>query len=250
MKIGNLPYSNAFKLEAYDPQNSIIKKLDLGRTSKNISADPDYGKFDIFLKSGDNFRGEVVSKYEANVLKDVLSLGTKGNGEFCEHFYNLKVQLADRYSNGEFTSAEYDELCSYVDKMEQEEGYARIKNSFGNMSIKDMAERCGDLGKHLDENYAAGKVTKKEYDELNVSLAKYIEAMAVKNERGKAFMAIGAEWGSSPLKSYEHYLESMSKTPEQYQQDLQDQITSLVESKFKIDRNLLLEMINSVRYGK
>lgn len=247
----NLLNANVYDLYKLVPSKNEIQHKNLSSTLNNsITTNANYRKFDIFLKNGDNFRGEVVSKYETDVLKDVLSLGAKGNGEFCEHFYDLKVQLADRYSNGEFTSAEYDELCSYLDKMEQEEGYARIKNSFGNMNMKEMAVRCGGLGKRLDEDYAAGKVTKEEYDELNVSLSKYIEAMAVKNERGKAFMAIGAEWGSSPLKSYEHYLESLSKTPEQYQQDLQDQITSLVESKFKIDRNLLLEMINSVRYEK
>ena len=114
---------------------------------------------------------------------------------------------------------------------------------------EELAEHFADLGKRLDDAYARGEYSESEYNELNEALNKYMELTTDFVKRQRATIAIGAEQGSSPAKSYQHYVESLGKTPEQYQKDLQEKIKEYVDKFFKIDRDWLYDMVNRLRYG-
>ena len=245
MKIGNLPYSNAFKLEAYDSPNSIIKKLDLGRTSKNISADPDYGKFDIFLKSGDNIRGEVVSDYKANILKEVFAGAEDNFRQINERFDNLKNQLREEYFSGSFSTAEYNEICSFLDETNRTEAIARMKSSLGQMGNSQIAMHVGGMGKYIDQAYAEGRFSKETYDKLNEGFNEYAVKFAEKCKRAEASWIVFQE--EYLARSTNPNL--LNKSFEDIQADRSEMLDAYLE-KNPIDMDLILKMINSVRYGK
>ena len=245
MKIGNIPYNNAFKLEAYDPQNSIIKKLNSGGASENTAVDPNYGRFDIFLKSGDNIRGEVVSEYKANILKETFAGAEDNFHQINERFDNLKNQLREEYSNGNFSTAEYDEICSFLDETNRTEAIARMKSSLGQMGNSQIAAHVGGIGKYIDQAYAEGRFSRATYDELNAGFNEYAVKFAEKCKRAEA------SW----IVFQEEYLSRstnpglLNKSFEDIQADRQEMLDAYLE-KNPIDIDLILKMINSVRYGK
>ncbi len=115
---------------------------------------------------------------------------------------------------------------------------------------KRLGEYFGGIAKRLDEAYAAGKFTVEEYDGLNKLLSESIEKRAQKAERAATFYSLGREkdgifGGTSaagtkmePSQSIEEYMELMNKRLDEY-----------ASEHCRIDRELIMSILNSVRYG-
>ena len=114
-----------------------------------------------------------------------------------------------------------------------------------------ISEYYGNMAKRLDTAYSDGKFTKDEYDELNKILEEHMEHSTVCAERKAARRAIGGERGSlSPAAARPVILKQLSMTSEGYMAEMDAKISDYVEKYFKIDRNSLMQLFNSFRYGK
>ena len=109
-----------------------------------------------------------------------------------------------------------------------------------------IAEYYGKMAKRLDAAYAEGKFTKEEYDYLNEGIAERMEHSAACAEETAASRAAGYDRTMSQKASKEYL--AMSK--EERREYLQSQISEYIDRYFKIDRTSLMELFNSVRYGK
>ncbi|MDE5576287.1 MAG: hypothetical protein K2J11_02730 [Oscillospiraceae bacterium] len=109
-----------------------------------------------------------------------------------------------------------------------------------------IAEHYGKMVKRLDAAYAEGKFTKEEYDYLNNGIAERMEHSAACAEETAAGRAAGYDRTMSQKASKEHL--AMSK--EERREYMQSQISDYIDRYFKIDRTSLMELFNSVRYGR
>ena len=114
-----------------------------------------------------------------------------------------------------------------------------------------IAETYGNMAKRLDAAYAEGKFTKDEYDELNSMIAEHMEWETTCAENNKAFLAISARKYNQPYKqSVERIRRENAMTPEQLREEMQVQISDYVRKYCQYDRSAILNMFNSIRYGK
>ncbi len=122
------------------------------------------------------------------------------------------------------------------------------------MNKEELAEHFGGIGKRLDTAYSQGKFTKQEYDELNAGLDEYIEKMTSKSERMTAVWATSKENMINREKAYLAsgivYPKGDTRPLEEINAEINSRVDDYVKNVCGIDRNLLLQMINSVRYGK
>lgn len=110
-----------------------------------------------------------------------------------------------------------------------------------------LAEHFGDLGKRLDEAYADGKFTEEEYNELNSSLDEYIEKRTSSAEKTRAFYAVMKE---------QHGMEAACPdrtekiSADEYMSALKKKMDSFIENQGKINREVLRQMTDIIRYGR
>ncbi len=126
-------------------------------------------------------------------------------------------------------------------------GYSYIIGNGDRPSNEQLAEHFGGIGKRLDEAYAQEKFTEQEYDELNASLNEYIENRTHSAENVRAFYQICKE----EINSGEPIInDSNTADIDNIFAKRQAKIDNYVTDFFKINRDLLHQMINIVRYGK
>lgn len=121
-----------------------------------------------------------------------------------------------------------------------------------------IAEVFGSMAKRLDDAYSKGKFTEDEYNELNDMIAKGMEQETARAERAKAFKKVIAEHmkiyntpysASSPDLALRRVRESIM-SPEQFLAYQEAKVTDYVKKFCQYDRSAILNMFNSVRYGK
>ena len=126
-------------------------------------------------------------------------------------------------------------------------GYSYIIGNGDRPTDEQLAEHFGGIGKRLDEAYAQGKFTDREYEELNASLNEYIENRTHSAENVRAFYQICKE----EINNGEPFINNTNETDiKKIFAKRQNKIDDYVTNFFKINRNVLLQMINLVRYGK
>lgn len=114
-----------------------------------------------------------------------------------------------------------------------------------------IAEFYGGMAKRLDDAYSEGKFTKDEYDELNGMIADGMEWETKCAENLKAFHAVSAKMFNHSDSETEKLSMRMSiMTPEQCRAEMRSQIADYVKKFCQYDRSAILNMFNSVRYGK
>lgn len=122
------------------------------------------------------------------------------------------------------------------------------------MSTEELAEHFGGIGKRLDEAYSQGKFTEEEYDELNAGLDEYIEKMTAKSERMNAVWETAKENLANRRQGYLMagvvYPKGDTRTVSEIQEEINSRVNNYVKNVSGIDRELLLTMINRIRYGK
>lgn len=125
-------------------------------------------------------------------------------------------------------------------------------DSKGDVGEAQLAQHLGDIGKRIDACFAAGEITQQEYDDLNAGLEKYTEAAAASVEWLAAARAVGRTYtqtmnamvkGGAPQQEIEAFAKAYQKTRE-------DMINEFIKRSRKINRSLLVQMVQQVREGK
>ncbi|WP_432651819.1 hypothetical protein [Huintestinicola sp.] len=115
---------------------------------------------------------------------------------------------------------------------------------------KRLGEYFGGIAKRLDEAYAAGKFTEEEYDGLNKLLSESIEKRAQKAERAAAFYSLGREKdGILGTASAASTKKEQSQSIEDYMELMNQRLDEYASEHCRIDRELIMSILNSVRYG-
>lgn len=122
----------------------------------------------------------------------------------------------------------------------------------GNIGQDQLAQHLGDIGKRIDECFAAGEITRQEYDDLNAGLEKYTEAAASLVEWLTAARAVGRAYTqtmNAMVKggASQQEIEAFAKA---YQKTREDMINEFIKKSCKIDRGLLAQLVQQARYGE
>lgn len=117
---------------------------------------------------------------------------------------------------------------------------------------EQLAQHLGDIGKRIDECFAAGEISQQEYDDLNAGLEKYTEACVY-----------WAEWLPAARAVHRQYTETINAmkkggAPQQiidalataFEKSKDDMINQVMKKSRKINRSLLAKLVQQVRSGK
>ncbi|MCM1024499.1 MAG: hypothetical protein NC395_10640 [Prevotella sp.] len=136
-------------------------------------------------------------------------------------------------------------------------GYTDIRTELRKGSSDDVptkeriAEFYGDMAKRLDEAYAEGKFTEEEYKELDEMILNRAKKDAGVFELKKASYALYKETGSLfNVNDNETISRKQSEIPKEFKA-AQEKLINKVEKYYKyIDLASLMELFNSIRFGK
>lgn len=125
-----------------------------------------------------------------------------------------------------------------------------LKNSL--VSKEQLAQHLGDIGRRIDECFAAGEITRQEYDDLNAGLEKFTEVSAAWLEGRNAIRRFGKDMSNSIQSMRKHgasdiEIEAFAK---EQRDDFQKNIDEFIRKFCAIDRDLLLKLVQQVRGGK
>lgn len=134
--------------------------------------------------------------------------------------------------------------------MDENDGALRIKIGIG-MSEEQLAEHFGGIGKQIDDAFAAGQITRKEYDELNTGLEVYTAKITERAERAAAGWEVIKERMRERTMAMLNgtYVEE-TRPIQEISKEINDEITEFVKNYCSINRSLLSEMISRVRGGQ
>lgn len=120
------------------------------------------------------------------------------------------------------------------------------------MSVKQLAEHFGGIGKKLDEAFQAGTITRQEYEDLNRGLEAYTEGVTQKAEREAATWEVAKQCAQATRAKIEGGAsdEEMARYAKEHQEGFQDKIKAFLEEFCQIDRSLLKSLIQRVRSGE
>lgn len=117
---------------------------------------------------------------------------------------------------------------------------------------EQLAQHLGDIGRRIDECFAAGEITRQEYDDLNAGLKKFTEVSTAWLERQNAICRF--------VKDMSHSIQSMRKHgasdieieafAKEKREDFHKNIDEFIRKFCAIDRDLLLKLVQRVRGGK
>ena len=238
--IPQIPNTNADKFKL-TPNNGFLKEIEGVYDSSKASE----GTFDICLKSGDNGVEASLTDYSETLFSDIFSSGGKSQSELWDHFTNAKRALSEAFSESRFSIAGYEELCKILDEACNSERIIRMKSSLGQMNNNEIAKHIGGMGKKLDEAFAKGYLTEEQFDSLNKQFEDYATSLAVFCKMGEA------KWAAFRTEYTESRLGQLNGANKSYEDILADRQAAMEEflEKNPIDMNLIMSMINSVRYG-
>lgn len=174
--------------------------------------------------------------YSENHIK--ASEALKSHPEF-KHIDNNKydtLELSEAYKNGIDTSSIANVL---------KHDFISAKAGVQGLSVDEIAEHIGSIGKRIDSAYSDGIFTKEEYDKLNASLKDYTEKLTSKSENTTATLkAIRENYSLMRNGNYSssEYCEMINSNKKVYLNNPKS------NDYCKFDRNLLLSMINNIRY--
>jgi len=241
MNINSLPNFNI---------NNITKRLDLtvGSPQEGFRHDPDAmvlaapsikNRFDTVEISGQtpSVYSDMVTPL-GDVPDDILSKlqGPFGPAAETTQFTNENVSYTARA-----LSALMDENAEQINVM----------TSFG-MSEAQLAEHFGKIGDRIDKAFAAGEITQQEFDDLNLGLEKYTEAISGKAERKAAMWEVAKQNAQATREKLNSGAsdEEMADHAQSIKDTLHDEISKFVEEYCSIDRTLLAGLIQQARDGE
>lgn len=125
-----------------------------------------------------------------------------------------------------------------------------LKNSL--VSKEQLAQHLGDIGRRIDECFAAGEITRQEYDDLNAGLEKFTEVSTAWLEGRNAIRRFGKDMSNSIQSMRKHgasdiEIEAFAK---EQRDDFHKNIDEFIRKFCAIDRDLLLKLVQQVRGGE
>lgn len=125
-----------------------------------------------------------------------------------------------------------------------------LRNSL--VTKEQLAQHLGDIGRRIDECFAAGEITRQEYDDLNAGLKKFTEVSAAWLERQNAICRFAKDMNHSIQSMRKHgasdiEIEAFAK---EKREDFHKNIDEFIRKFCAIDRDLLLKLVQRVRGGK
>ena len=125
-----------------------------------------------------------------------------------------------------------------------------LRNSL--VTKEQLAQHLGDIGRRIDECFAAGEITRQEYDDLNAGLKKFTEVSAAWLERQNAICRFAKDMNHSIQSMRKHgasdiEIEAFAK---EKREDFHKNINEFIRKFCAIDRDLLLKLVQRVRGGK
>ena len=117
---------------------------------------------------------------------------------------------------------------------------------------EQLAQHLGDIGRRIDECFAAGEITRQEYDDLNAGLKKFTEVSAAWLEGRNAIRRFGKDMSHSIQSMRKHgasdiEIEAFAK---EKREDFHKNIDEFIRKFCAIDRDLLLKLVQRVRGGE
>jgi len=117
---------------------------------------------------------------------------------------------------------------------------------------EQLAQHLGDIGRRIDECFAAGEITRQEYDDLNAGLEKFTEVSAAWLERQNAICRFAKDMNHSIQSMRKHgasdiEIEAFAK---EKREDFHKNIDEFIRKFCAIDRDLLLKLVQRVRGGE
>lgn len=117
---------------------------------------------------------------------------------------------------------------------------------------EQLAQHLGDIGRRIDECFAAGEITRQEYDDLNAGLEKFTEVSAAWLEGRNAIRRFGKDMSHSIQSMRKHgasdiEIEAFAK---EKREDFHKNIDEFIRKFCAIDRDLLLKLVQRVRGGE
>ena len=228
-------------------QSELYKTL-VGHDKPNCNSKTDSGKSAEKINDKAYILKNAVSVTNLPVYKDLSSEPSKDrfilSENVCQTYDVSIVSGKSKVTAYECTDA-IDFGCTDI-RADFESGYTD-----GLVTKERIAEYYGAMAKRLDDAYKEGKFTDSEYGELNEMIEARVEKQAALTECLTASYALGREWGNlSPDAAEEAVLRKHSMTSEEFMAEQEQKINDYVERYFKIDREALMELFNSIRYGK
>lgn len=177
---------------------------------------------------------------DSNDIREEINEASKANKDVFVHCDEMDINFSDLYTRNTIS---FSEVSSY-----------RLGGNFWNENhetkMQMIANYYGDIGKRLDEAYAAGKFTKEEYDMLNKSIYEQMDKTISSVQATEAGDEIKRKYYNlSPKKRQEVDEHRNRMSTEEVQDEWKSEIAAYIERFCKNDRTHVLELFNSIRYG-
>lgn len=123
--------------------------------------------------------------------------------------------------------------------------------SIDGLSMDQLANLVGGIGKEVDRAFAAGEISEQEYADLNKGLDTYTDFMAEKNEKQNAAFAVMKQTAAATraMVQYGASEEEMTDYSELVREKWQEKVSAYLEEN-AYDRTTLNQMILAIRTGK
>lgn len=126
-----------------------------------------------------------------------------------------------------------------------------VEFSMDGLSMGQIADLVGNIGKEVDNAFAAGEISEQEYSDLNKSLDTYADFMAGKAEKQKASFAVMKQTAAATKAKIESGTsdKEMTDYSELVSEKWQEKISEYLEEN-AFDRTTLNQMIAAIRTGQ
>lgn len=173
-------------------------------------------------------------------IREEINEASKANRDVFVHCDEMDINFSDLYTSNTIS---FSEVASY-----------RLGGNFWNENretrMQMIANYYGDIGKRLDEAYAAGKFTKEEYDMLNKSIYEQMDKTISSVQATEAGEELQRKYYNLPPKERRKVDERRKlMSPEEVQEEWRSEIAAYIERFCKNDRANVLELFNNIRYG-
>lgn len=151
----------------------------------------------------------------------------------------------------DFTESDVSAKAQELSSMMQETPVGFEINLVRGMSMQQIANVCGTIGKEMDKALTAGEISQQEYDDLSKALDSYTSFMTEKAEKKNAMLYAlqktdAAVWGKAASGASK---EVVAEYAEQVRSSWPDMIQEYLKDN-SYDRTILNQMIATVRAGK
>ena len=125
-----------------------------------------------------------------------------------------------------------------------------VEFSIDGLSMEQIADLVGNIGKEMDSAFAAGEISEQEYSALNKGLDAYTDFMTEKSEKQKASFAVMKQTAAATQAMIQNGASEREMTDysELVREKWQEKINEYLEEN-AFDRTALQQMISAIRTG-